>query len=307
MIRNATCLLIFLFLLSCSVNTLNSQNLSWDEIELNIQEKFEGKIIEKNEVQTSDKLVVYIYTSEDQKISEQVDSLIDNSELKRSFNPVLLAAYLLVALSNTNMQSELAKNVPLILKYHNLEADNSLFSYLLSYYYLESNDYENFLKYLIDGNERMNINSYTKETKKIVLDYYFDKTKDRLFSYLMARNVVLSSFYPLLFEISEISNNKSSEFEKGELKKINEELYKMGLNMDKSSNTLLDKILSLKVQIKNFHKEENTDKLDGLKKKLDSIKNVSQKLNDQKGEKTFLKFLEDIYNKGEFTALSNLN
>ena len=298
--------IILLFFILPIVYFDNSMSYEhWDLIQ---DRNVKDNAVDFENVESRNDLIVYMFTSDDVELFNNVKKEVNIFDLKTNHDPALLFAYLLVLFSDLNIDLfNTCKNISFILqKYESLEKNNSFFSYLLSYCYLKENEYQKSLVTLSKANKRDNLNYYHDKNKKVVYDYYLKKTQDEIVSYQSTISVLFSSFHFLLYELSKEFEVSKDNFSVEEFHRIRRELHKMGIIMDKYGSTVADKKISIAVRREFLEKNDDLKLPSKLNSQLENLSYLTKNLKSKKGEGEYLKYLVDLYNYGEYKALRNL-
>ncbi len=308
--KNILILIFSVFFFSSCISTINSKpDEAWDSIQDNNYERFKDFTISLDSVSSGEDLLVYIFTSEDSIELKNIENKININDLKYNIDSPMFFAFLLIAFSNVDVEiNEFCKeHTPLLQKYNSVENENALFSYLLSYCYIKTQEYQKSLKYLSMANSKEKLYYYHDENKSVVFNYYLKKTKDEMFSYSTTIiSVLFSTFHSLLFELSKEFENEKVKFKESDFNLIEDELFKMGIIMNEFSSTLLDKNLSLSVQRNFFDIKAKPELVSNLESERQNVRNLAKKLNNKHGKSSYLNYLKNLYKNGEYIALKNL-
>jgi len=176
-------------------------------------------------------LIVYILryglqNTNKKQIEEIVLEELSNQDLK----PVLTSIYLThILMEDDNCDKDNFE--PLLTKYYKRDKDNSYPSYLLSYCYALRSDFDKYKEFLAEGNKKNRLDYYKKERKEILVNYFLDKTDDKLFAYstqyygyVFIPSVLMMRYLSLLRTDSGITL-----FDKSKINFPYNEIYKLGL------------------------------------------------------------------------------
>jgi len=304
-------ILICLFVLT--ISCANKTEPTWDQIANSNWNK--SYYISSKEVKNREQFIVFLRTgiSKDNYESKEVKDVLKSLEKKvlfEEFDPILTLLYF----SENNRKDKIISNTNLLtsfLRFNNEENNNSLGSYLLSYYYALNSDHDKCIQYLKEGNSRSEFNYYSDEIRKIIFEYYINKTGNEIFSYWTS---ILSGpshaeFLGMYFR-SITSNKKYIGKYKDKLNILvhKEDIYKLEINLQKSNFYIVDENISRRTLLEGLDNNLNRE----MYQKIDNYysersKNKQIDIGSELGEDKFLEFLKNWYSYGEIYAFGELN
>jgi len=270
----------------------------------------ESNLIKFEDVKDENTLIVYLYTGnkEDNVSDEQNMSLVKKIINENYYpNPILLSLYIKYLLNQENINND--KVSKLLFKFYQVDSENALSAYLLSYYYALNSDYENYIKYLKIGNNKSKLDLYTDKKKKIIYNYY-NKTDNQIFPYLAMLQVYLDDFNTLISQLSRQKNsdNKSIFYNNNNQLPYAENKL-MGVKLEASTETIVDKKTGIGIQLYYSGLDQTNNKALILEKRLKHFDELSNMFDTSKlqSEKQILTYLQNVYKYGEVYALEQLN
>lgn len=270
----------------------------------------ESNLIKFEDVKDENTLIVYLYTGnkEDNISDEQNMSLVEKIINESCYpNPILLSLYIKYLLNQENINND--KVSKLLFKFYQVDSENALSAYLLSYYYALNSDHENYIKYLKIGNNKSKLDLYTDKKKKIIYNYY-NKTDNQIFPYLAMLQVYLDDFNTLISQLSrQINSDNKSIFYNNNNQLPYAENKLMGVKLEASTETIVDKKTGIGIQLYYSGLDQNNNKALILERKLKHFDELSNMFDTSKmqSEKQILTYLQNVYKYGEVYALEQLN
>ena len=288
---------------SCASLSLNSvREYTWEEITQRVNCCNSCSFKPVLDLTDRDSLLIYttIKKTGDPSTEEQLDSSLEEYLLTTNFDPYIVSIYLERALNHErpkNIYTNYERILPILLKYNEIELDNSLPLYYLSYYYALKADYSLSFKYLIEGNKR-NKMDYIREINNIIFNHVYDKTKNKCCSYAYSQINLINPLYRNLSKILLDTDLSISHLE---------DIYEFGEKIEDASLTVFGKGYGVFMQYDVAKKEKNEELATELLQKRDSYYELLWRSFDSKlTEQDYKLYLKNQHEMGEVYALKNL-
>ena len=254
-----------------------------------------------NELNNRESLISFLYLSNDAEDHDanQILKIIQSYTNDINFDPSIAHIYLSWLLEEKDFEHE--DLLPLLIRFYEKESDNALPAYYLSYYYINKDQPEKAMQYLIEGNKRERYDRYLKDKKEAIYKTLSKKNNDKLCIHSAVIGVYFQDFFVRDFskKLTNLGNNELAA----------NEIYKMGLKMEKNSESLIGMMVSFGIQSDgtNLIKDKNPDIHYEVLSRSDEFRQFSGKCSEnifykQITEETMRKYWENLYNYGEIYA-----
>ncbi len=278
-----------LFLASCAHTPAD---VSWDELlESHCTGLDEISLTEPN---NRDAIISHAYIDTPREVLAEMENIIHTE----GYDPILFEIYLAYKLVKDSDDKEI---LPLILEYVSNDTDNAIPLYFLSYYYAQKEKYDDSINYLRQGNLRKQCQLYIKKKKKILFDYVLKETDNELAAYSSQFIIHNSDLYIVLRRLStKLMKNNIADVKPDEIAEI-------GQKFEQESISVIDKLVSLAIQMCCIDKNVDTKRYEFLDRKYEYYRSLVRRHYDERGKEKLILYLKTVFEHGEVYALEQLD